>query len=70
MVTSTLRIHTLFAKAFIDPSSTHSFVSISFDGLLGMHIYAMDFDLIVTSPMGDYVMTNRMLKNCPVMIGY
>ena len=30
----------------------------------------MDFDLIVATPMGDFVMTSRMLKNYPVMIGY
>ena len=35
-----------------------------------MHISAMDFDLIVATPMGDYVVTSRILKNCPVMIGY
>ena len=34
MVTGTLRIHTLFARALIDPSSMHSFVSVSFSGLL------------------------------------
>ena len=30
----------------------------------------MDFDLIVATPMRDYVVTSRMLKNCPVMFGY
>ena len=35
-----------------------------------MHISAMDFDLIVAASMGDFVVTSRMLKNCPVMIGY
>ena len=34
VVTGTLRIHTLFARALIDPSSMHSFVSVSFSGLL------------------------------------
>ena len=35
-----------------------------------MHISAMNFDLIIATPMGDSVMTSRMLENCPVMIGY
>ena len=70
VVTGILRIHTLFARALIDPSSTHSFVSLSFVGLLGMHTSAMDFDLIVATPIGDSIMTSRMLKNFPVMIGY
>ena len=35
-----------------------------------MHISTMDFDLIVATPMGDSVVVSRMLKNCPMMIGY
>ena len=34
VVTGTLRIHTLFARALIDPGSMHSFISLSFAGLL------------------------------------
>ena len=30
----------------------------------------MDFDLIVATLMGDSVVTNRLLKNCALMIGY
>ena len=54
----------------IDPGSTHSFVSVSFAGLLDMHVTIMDFNLIVATPMGDFVVDSKMLKNYPVMIGY
>ncbi|RVW95658.1 Transposon Ty3-I Gag-Pol polyprotein [Vitis vinifera] len=54
----------------IDPGSTHSFVSVSFAGLLGLPVASMDFDLIVATPMGDSVVASRMLRNCIVMIGY
>ena len=70
VVTSTLRIHTLFARALIDPSSTHSFVSVSFAGLLGMPIDNMDFDLFVATPLGDFVVVNKILRDCCVMIEY
>ena len=70
VMTSTLRIHTLFARVLIDPSSAHSFVSVSFAGLLDMYATTMDFDLIVATPMGDSVVTSKMLKNYLVMIGY
>ncbi|RVW28572.1 Transposon Ty3-I Gag-Pol polyprotein [Vitis vinifera] len=70
VVTGTLRIHTLFARVLIDPGSTHSFVSISFAGLLGLPVASMDFDLIVATPVGDSVVASRMLRNCIVMIGY
>ncbi|RVW79287.1 Transposon Ty3-I Gag-Pol polyprotein [Vitis vinifera] len=51
VVTGTLRIHTLFARVLIDPGSTHSFVSVSFAGLLGLPVASMDFDLIVATPV-------------------
>ena len=48
----------------------HSFVLVSFVGLLDMHVTAMDFDLIIATLMGDSVVTSKILKNYPVMIGY
>ena len=70
VVAGTIRIHTLFASALIDPGSTHSFVSVSFTTLLGIPVASMDFDLIVATPVGDSVVTRKMLKDCLVMIGY
>ena len=70
VVACTIRIHTFFASALIDPSSTHSFVSISFVALLGILVASMDFDLIVATHVGDSVVTSKMLKDCLVMIGY
>ena len=35
-----------------------------------MPIASMDFDLIITTPIEDFVMTSRMLRECLVMIGY
>ena len=51
-MTGTLRIHTLFAKVFIHPGSTHSFVFVSFAAFFGMSIDNMDFDLFVATPFG------------------
>ena len=70
VVTGTLRIHTLFARALIDHGLTHSFVSISFASLLGMPIDNMDFDLFVATPLGDFVVVNNILRDCCVMIRY
>ena len=70
VVTGTLRIHTLFARALIDFGSTYYFVFISFAGLLGMSIDNMNFDLFVATPLGDFVVVNKILKDCCVMIGY
>ena len=38
--------------------------------MLDIHIAVIYFDLIIASPMEDFVVTSRMLRNCPVMIGY
>ena len=35
-----------------------------------MHVITMDFDLIVATPMGNSIVASKMMKNCPVMIGY
>ncbi|RVX02251.1 hypothetical protein CK203_028319 [Vitis vinifera] len=70
VVTGTLRIHTLFARALIDPGSTYSFVSVSFAGLLGLSIDNMNFDLFVANPLGDSVVVNKIISDCYVTIGY
>ena len=48
----------------------HSFVFVSFVGLLGMSFDNMDFDLFVATPLGDFVVVNKILRDCCVMIGY
>ena len=70
VVTGTLIIHTLYARVLIDHGSMHSSVSISFAGLLDMHVATVVFDLIVATPMGDSIVASKMLNNCPVMVGY
>ena len=39
-------------------------------GLLGMSINNMDFDLFVATPLGDFVVVNKILRDYCVMIGY
>ena len=63
VVIGTLRIHTLFSIALIDPGSRHFFVSVSFAGLLGMQIDNMNFDLFVATPLGDFVVVNKILRD-------
>lgn len=53
-----------------NPGSTHSFILISYNGLLGISVASMDFDLIVATPMGDSVKANKILWDWLVMIGY
>ena len=43
---------------------------ISFACLLGMLIDNMDFDLFVATPLRDFFVVNKILRDCCVMIGY
>ena len=43
---------------------------ISFACLLGMLIDNMDFDLFVATPLRDFFVVNKILRDCYVMIGY
>ena len=67
VATSTIQIYTSFARALIDPNSTHSFVWISFVGLLDMLVGRLDFDLIDVTPMVGY---KEMLVDLIILITY
>ena len=45
-------------------------MSVSFASFLGMPVASMDFALIVATPMRDFFMTSKMLKDCLMMIGH
>ena len=60
-VSSTIQIHTLFARMLIDSSLMYYFVWVSFAILLSM---------FVATPMGAYVMVNGIIKGYLVMIIY
>ena len=60
-VSSTIQIHTLFARMLIDSSLMYSFVWVSFAILLSM---------FVATPMGAYVMVNGILRGYLLMIIY
>ncbi|WJZ82022.1 hypothetical protein VitviT2T_001820 [Vitis vinifera] len=40
------------------------------DGVHGISIDNMNFDLFVATPLGDFVVVNKILRDCCVMIGY
>ena len=48
----------------------HSFISLSFACLLGMLIDNMEFDLFVATPLRDFFVVNKILRDYYVMIGY
>ncbi|RVW41778.1 Cathepsin D [Vitis vinifera] len=58
----------VFAMTHRDAQAPSDVVKVSFVSLLGMLVPSMDFDLIVATPMGVSVVTNKVLRDCLVMI--
>ncbi|RVW14473.1 Retrovirus-related Pol polyprotein from transposon 297 [Vitis vinifera] len=48
---------------------THRDAQATSDVVTGMSIDNMNFDLFVATPLGDFVVVNKILKDCCVMIG-
>ena len=56
------------AKVLFDPSSTHSFVSCAFAKNHDKSPELLDLELSVSTPVGDTLMTNLVLKSCIICI--
>jgi len=51
-----------------DLGSTHSYVSASIIDCIAVPCKKMDFEVLVTSPLGQEVRVNRMYRDCPLVI--
>ncbi len=51
-----------------DPGSTHSYVSASIVSSLAVPCVKMSFEVLVTSPLGQEVLVNRIYRDCPLVI--
>ncbi len=51
-----------------DPSSTHSYVNASVICSTAIPCVKLDYDVLVTSPLGQEVRVNRMYRDCPLVI--
>ncbi|KAK2359032.1 hypothetical protein QL285_096159 [Trifolium repens] len=66
VVTGILSICSQDAHVLFDPGATHSFVSIWFAPQLGKNSSSLDETLVVTTPAGDKLFTERwQLRKCP-----
>ena len=54
--------------ALIDPGSTHSYICMEQMSDKLPTVELLDYDLLVTSPLGHSVRVNRVYKNCPLMV--
>jgi len=51
-----------------DPGSTHSYVSASVMCPTAIQCIPMDYDVLITSPLGQEVRVNRLYRYCPLVI--
>ena len=54
--------------AMINPGSTHSYVCNSFPRLGGLPKSEIEYDILVTNPLGHSVIVNKVYRDCPIRI--
>ena len=54
--------------ALIDPGSTHSYVCTSIPSLGSLPKSEIEYDILVTNPLGHSVMVNKVYRDCPIKI--
>ncbi|XP_070039672.1 uncharacterized protein LOC142177208 [Nicotiana tabacum] len=58
----------IFVVVLFDPGSSHSYVYSSLAFSDTVKSVRLDFDVLVTSPLGHQVVVNRIYRDCPFMI--
>ena len=68
VIAGTFTLFDIDLYALVDPGSTHSYICMEqmSDKLIAVEL--LDYDLLVTSPLGHSVRVNRVYKNCPLMV--
>ncbi|XP_057511924.1 uncharacterized protein LOC130794016 [Actinidia eriantha] len=70
VVTGMLTICDKHARVLIDPGSTHSFISPSFMmHIEGVPMIPLDFDVYISTPIGDVVKITNIYRDCMLKIG-
>ena len=54
--------------ALIDPRSTHSYICIDIPSLGNLPRSETEYDILVTNPLGQGVIVNKVYRDCPIRI--
>ena len=68
VITGTFTLFDIDLYALIDPGSKHSYICKEQMNDKLPAVELLDYDLLVTSPLGHSVRVNRVYKNCPLMV--
>ena len=56
------------AYVLIDPGATHSFIYAKFIAQVNIEIQPIDYSMVVSLPIGDSLIANRVYMGCRVII--
>ncbi len=68
VVAGTFSIFDRDVYVLFNPGSTHSYVFARTACFTDIPCMKMDFEMLVTSPLGQEVRVNRLYKDCPLVI--
>ena len=68
VIAGTFTLFDIALYALIDPGSTHSYICMDQENDKLPVVELLDYDLLVTSPLGHSVRVNRVYKSCPLMV--
>ncbi len=61
-------LYDIHVRALVDPGSTHSYICIELPMKRGIQVEESDQDILVTNPLGQSVVVNKLCKGCPLRI--
>ncbi|XP_052483072.1 uncharacterized protein LOC128036200 [Gossypium raimondii] len=67
VITGTFPIYDTEVTALIDPGSTHSYVCTKLVSSKNLPVESTEFVVKVLNPLGQYVLVDKVCKNCPLM---
>ena len=68
VVTGKLLVSHVEACVLIDPGATHSFITLTFASRIHKYIKLLDYDLHVSTPLGELLEVNSVCRDCMVQI--
>ena len=68
VIVGTFHIFETNVHALIDPGSTHSYICTAIPSLGSLPKSEIEYDILVTNPLGHSVIMNRVYRDCPIKI--
>ena len=69
VITGIIQFHSYPIKVVIDPRATHSFISPSLVKLLGLPTILLQFNMLVSTPIGKSFLATKVVKNDSIVSG-